>query len=489
MKKLLLFWGGLSLCCTDVFCMHSRRGIAKGKNSRGILSFSRNNKAGQLFPVSDRRLHRGGVIPLNKTHLDKLNKEDLVSLVLQLEQKNESLEQKQEELTQNLKVVQRDNTELFENWKAAQGANKFIVSENDRWRHTAEFLSVALRNQSKSTGQRWLEDENQRQSCIDGILQVINNRELTESCQKFRGNSKCQLMLLTEAVKDSFIFFQRENEVRKRENEVSQSEIAFLKERLSLLEKQLREKNDNPAKAIEDNAHNWITRTKTNSGQENHSEKGIVEDKSHGGFDQDEGANILDVMFNNDEWSSMNSQRDSGEMRSMMSDNDDRMSEQSVSNDATPKKCRTVDLGGDCSYSGDFEGNIIHGMGTFHNGVQAFDISGSFIHGCLDLTKPIKFEGYDGRIRQFQINALSNDELKIEIDVLVTVQSTSCANNSLCLIFSQKQLKKEGVVFNERFIYKGELDDNDRPEGKGVMIRNTGEIRRGNFTKQDWLQE
>jgi len=149
--------------------------------------------------------------------------------------------------------------------------------------------------------------------------------------------------------------------------------------------------------------------------------------------------------------------------------------------DKLPKYEGSFSLGDDCFYNG----NVINssGKGKFKNTLHDFEIEGYFKNNSLNINKPFTFTGKFRNPMTFELTSNKKiNNFKISMEELSKVERTKCENDSIYLIFPKKETsnytedKEEGIIFNENYIYKGELNSLDDICGEGIRITSEGKI-------------
>lgn len=136
---------------------------------------------------------------------------------------------------------------------------------------------------------------------------------------------------------------------------------------------------------------------------------------------------------------------------------------------------------GDFKFHGEILNDNAFGRGKITHKRGILTIEGWFYENFLDLSRRIEITGANkNKTCIFEPLVWENKQKYqrlISVDDIVRAERTVSYEESLYLRFSGGN---EGIAFNPEFIYKGALD-NDEFTGKGIIIKNTGEILSGKF--------
>ena len=145
------------------------------------------------------------------------------------------------------------------------------------------------------------------------------------------------------------------------------------------------------------------------------------------------------------------------------------------------------------SFSGQIEENLPNGFGRLFSECMGAYISGNFVSGNLKIEKSIRFKESRSEEKELKIQDSFNEEIFLPKEYLLAAQESVVNNDFLCfvgpVVFSEVEPKRLGVVFGEKFVYWGDLDQKTKlPSGDGMMIRCNGSTKDGYWSTSDWLR-
>jgi len=143
------------------------------------------------------------------------------------------------------------------------------------------------------------------------------------------------------------------------------------------------------------------------------------------------------------------------------------------------KKKEPLSLYGDFKFHGEILNDNAFGRGKITHKRGIVTIEGWFYENFLDLNRKIEITGANKTYIFDPLEWTNNSEYQqlISVSDIIKAERFVFYDGSLLMRFSGGN---EGIAFNSEFIYKGALD-NDEFTGKGIMIKNTGEILSGRF--------
>ena len=124
----------------------------------------------------------------------------------------------------------------------------------------------------------------------------------------------------------------------------------------------------------------------------------------------------------------------------------------------------------------------------FENKRLGIKIQGRFVDGYLDFSRPVSFKGCYVKEQEFIFLGPGSEKIKISKKDLSRVERVRGLDGCLSLLSSEEE---SSAIFCKKFVYKGVVDGNGKPNGSGVVLKSTGEILEGKFSPNDlgeWLQ-